>query len=127
MPVLDEWIIESPLGAQRGLHERFVDTLASVHRVDWRSSDLGTVLRGGEVQLHREVAWWAGYVDWASKGTRPGAPADAIAWCAATVPRADPPPSLCWGDARIGNVLFDDARSIASVLDWELASIGPAE
>ena len=34
---------------------------------------------------------------------------------------------MCWGDARLGNVLYDDDRSITSVLDWELASIGPAE
>src|SRR4051812_42938718 len=126
-PALDEWIIESPRDAQRRVHERFVDTLAAVHRVDWRSTGLGAALRGGEARLDREVAWWAEYVDWASEGTPTVALADAIAWCAATVPRAEPPASLCWGDARIGNVLFDDARSIASVLDWELASIGPAE
>src|SRR4051812_13163106 len=62
-PVLDEWVTESPLGAQRALHERFIDTLASVHRIDWRSGGLGTVLRGGEARLAREVAWWADYVD----------------------------------------------------------------
>jgi aminoglycoside phosphotransferase (APT) family kinase protein len=37
------------------------------------------------------------------------------------------PPSLCWGDARLGNVLFLDDGSIGALLDWELASIGPPE
>ncbi len=34
---------------------------------------------------------------------------------------------MCWGDARIGNLLFADDRTVASVLDWEMATIGPAE
>jgi aminoglycoside phosphotransferase (APT) family kinase protein len=37
------------------------------------------------------------------------------------------PPSLCWGDARLGNVLLLDDGSIGALLDWELASIGPPE
>ena len=47
--------------------------------------------------------------------------------CAQTRPATEPPASLCWGDARIGNMLFHDDRSVASVLDWEMATIGPAE
>ena len=31
-----------------------------------------------------------------------------------------------WGDARIGNVLYDDFRPVA-VLDWEMATLGPRE
>ena len=41
--------------------------------------------------------------------------------------RTSRPASLCWGDARIGNVLFSDDRKITAVLDWEMATIGPAE
>ena len=34
---------------------------------------------------------------------------------------------LCWGDARIGNVLFDDGFAPVAVLDWEMAGLGPRE
>ena len=51
------------------MHEGFVDTLAAIHRFDWRAAGLGAVLRGGEGALAREVAWWVDYVDWASDGT----------------------------------------------------------
>ena len=85
------------------------------------------MIRGGEGSLAREVAWWVDYVDWASDGEPAARLAEAAAWCAATMPTSEPPASLAWGDARIGNVLFDDDRSVASVLDWEQASIGPAE
>lgn len=126
-PMLDPWVMESSLDTQRRLHEQFLDMLAAVHRVDWRGAGLERVLRGGDGSLAAEVGWWVDYVDWASDGSPTPALADAIGWCAANVPSVEPPASMCWGDARIGNVLFADDRTITSVLDWELATIGPAE
>ncbi len=35
---------------------------------------------------------------------------------------------MLWGDVRLGNVVFDAAtRSPKAVLDWDMASVGPAE
>ena len=32
---------------------------------------------------------------------------------------------LCWGDARIGNIIFsEDCSEVAAVLDWEMAVLG---
>jgi aminoglycoside phosphotransferase (APT) family kinase protein len=126
-PALDPWVIESAPDVQRRMHEEFVDMLAAIHRVDWRAAGLDCVLRGGEHSLAQEVAWWVDYVSWASGGTPTVTLAEAIAWCGATMPGTEPPASLCWGDARVGNVLFADDRSVSSVLDWEMATIGPAE
>ena len=33
---------------------------------------------------------------------------------------------LSWGDARIGNVIYDDFKPLA-LLDWEMAGLGPRE
>ena len=34
---------------------------------------------------------------------------------------------LCWGDSRLGNMIFRDGRCVA-VLDWEMATLGnPAQ
>jgi aminoglycoside phosphotransferase (APT) family kinase protein len=126
-PALDRWVTDSTVDTQRRMHEQFLDTLATIHRLDWRAAGLAGVVRGGEASLAREVSWWVDYVDWASAGTPTIALAEAVAWCAANVPRSEPEASLCWGDARIGNVLFADDRTATSVLDWELATIGPAE
>ncbi len=126
-PALEPWVIDAPVATQQRVHEGFVDMLAAVHRLDWKATELGTRLRGGEGALAREVAWWVDYVDWASDGTPTRALADAVAWCAGTVPVDEPPASLCWGDARIGNVLYSADGTITSVLDWEMATIGPAE
>jgi aminoglycoside phosphotransferase (APT) family kinase protein len=126
-PSLDPWLVDAPLDQQRALHDELATTLAAIHRIDWRAADLTSVLRGGDGRLAHEVAWWRTYLDWAHDGASPGALRDAIGWCAATVPAREPHASLCWGDARIGNVLYSDDRRMTAVLDWELASIGPAE
>jgi aminoglycoside phosphotransferase (APT) family kinase protein len=34
---------------------------------------------------------------------------------------------LAWGDARIGNMIFDDDGRCAAVLDWEMAALGSPE
>jgi aminoglycoside phosphotransferase (APT) family kinase protein len=34
---------------------------------------------------------------------------------------------LLWGDARPGNIIFADDLSVAAVLDWEMATVGPRE
>jgi aminoglycoside phosphotransferase (APT) family kinase protein len=125
-PSLDPSLVEAPLDRQRRLHDEFVTTLASIHLVDWREAGLGSVLRGGDASLAAEVAWWQAYLDWAHDRTPP-ALADAIAWCATTSPAPGPPAALCWGDARLGNVLVSEDLHITAVLDWELASIGPPE
>jgi aminoglycoside phosphotransferase (APT) family kinase protein len=36
-------------------------------------------------------------------------------------------PVLVWGDPRVGNMIFSDDLTVAAAIDWEVASIGPAE
>jgi aminoglycoside phosphotransferase (APT) family kinase protein len=127
VPAFEPWIADASLNEQRGLHERFAHLLASIHRVDWHGAGLDDVLRGSGTPLGAEIAWWAEYIEWAADGEPTASLARAIAWCATNAPADTPPPSLCWGDVRLGNVLYSDDRQITSVLDWEMASIGPAE
>ena len=34
---------------------------------------------------------------------------------------------VVWGDARVGNIIFGDDLSVAALLDWEGATVGPPE
>ncbi len=65
--------------------------------------------------------------------------AEALEWCGRTLPApretrkgddasgAGGGTVLCWGDVRLGNLVFDRARQVAAVLDWDLAALGPRE
>jgi aminoglycoside phosphotransferase (APT) family kinase protein len=124
-PALDKWLLGLPLAAQRRVQEGFLESLARAHTVDWTALTTGgDALRVG---IAAEVTYWTHYVDWAADGAPARVLADALAWCAEAAPPVDVPMSLLWGDPRLGNVMYDDDGRVVALLDWELASIGPAE
>ena len=41
-----------------------------------------------------------------------------------TMPATDAEPAQCWGDSRIGNILYDDDGEVLAVLDWEMVHVG---
>jgi aminoglycoside phosphotransferase (APT) family kinase protein len=123
VPGLDPWITGAPLAAQRRVQHGFVDALADMHRLDVE----GAVARALRQGVRAELDFWSAYIDWAADGAPAGALTAALEWCRATMPGTEPEPVVLWGDARLGNVMFDDERRVVAVLDWELASLGPPE
>jgi aminoglycoside phosphotransferase (APT) family kinase protein len=126
-PVFDPWVTESPLDDQARVQQGFVDVLARLHRLDVDGSGLGAILRSGSAA--DELEWWAAYLDWAF-GDEPlptlAAVLDELRATAPIAPTADRR-TLLWGDARLGNVIYAEDRSVRTVLDWELATIGAPE
>jgi aminoglycoside phosphotransferase (APT) family kinase protein len=118
----DPWLTGLPGdGARSAVWRSFLDLLPAIHGAD--AEGLG--LRCG---LSQELVWWGGYLAWATDGAPPAALADALAWCADHRPATEPPGGLLWGDVRLGNVVFDADREVPrAVLDWDMASVGPAE
>jgi aminoglycoside phosphotransferase (APT) family kinase protein len=112
---------------QAAVYESFIDTLADIGRLRWALLDLGFVARPAGPGLDAELEWWDSYVQWAVDENAPPEIVDGLAWCRANRPAIEPAPSLLWGDAQLVNAVFDDSLRPAAVLDWELASIGPAE
>ena len=48
---------------------------------------------------------------------------DASRWLAENKPNSEPL-GLVWGDAKLGNILFDSAGQAQAVLDWEMVTLG---
>ncbi|MCU1430253.1 MAG: aminoglycoside phosphotransferase [Actinomycetia bacterium] len=125
IPALDPWLKAAPADRQRAVHEGFLAALASVHQVDWRATALDGSLRVG---MRAELDYWTRYVHWAAApDAPPHALIKALDWCASTAPDDTRTMSLLWGDARIGNVMYGPEGDVVGLLDWELATIGPAE
>lgn len=119
-PMIEPWILELPIEDQARLQAGFLDALAAVHRAD--PSRLG--LRPWSEELHH----WATYAAWACEGrVAPDPLLELIDRCRATAPSSFPPSMLLWGDVRMGNTVVADDLSVAAILDWEMASEGPAE
>jgi aminoglycoside phosphotransferase (APT) family kinase protein len=117
------WLRDASAGEQRHVQDRFTETLADLHRVDTERVAEADLRFG----LAPELAWWSEYLQWASDGAPPAQLVDALAWCTDNLPDDATAPSLCWGDARLPNVVFDDDGDPVAILDWEMASIAPAE
>jgi aminoglycoside phosphotransferase (APT) family kinase protein len=118
----DPWLTGLPDdGSRRSVWRSLLDTLGAIHRAD----PAGLALRTG---LAEELAFWQGYVLWSTDGSPPPALWETLAWCRTHRPTPEPPAGLLWGDVRLGNIVFDpEGLGPRAVLDWDMASVGPAE
>jgi aminoglycoside phosphotransferase (APT) family kinase protein len=126
IPVLDRRLKGAEPHENAKVHTGYLDVLAAIHRVDWAGSGLAGVVPRRDNAA--EVAHWRAYLAWYTDGTSVvPALVEALDWCEANRPVAEPEPSLLWGDVRLGNVVFGADRVPVAVLDWEMATIGSAE
>ncbi len=125
------WLAESSAAEQARLHSAFLDLLAAIHRVDLTTATFaflpGAERVGTGTTLEGELDRWTRYLEWAAEGDAPAVFTDAVRWCGENLPDPEPPASLLWGDVQLGNILVGADMTIAAVLDFEMASIGPAE
>jgi aminoglycoside phosphotransferase (APT) family kinase protein len=127
LPSVDPWIMGLADADQRRLEANFLDVLARVHTTPWQEAELATTVRGAGGSLDDELAFWECLARWTFDDEPPEVLAGPFAWCHEHRPAVDPPASLLWGDVRLGNVIFGDDLAPVAVLDWEMASVGPAE
>lgn len=108
---------------RREVGESMVDTLVSLHAVDWRAAGLAGMGRPGGFnarhlrRLRRLVA--------DGDGAPPADFADVDAWLSERVP-PESGSTIVHNDFRLGNVILAAAPPgrVAAVLDWELATLG---
>ena len=104
-----------------------IEAMAEVHKVDW--SAVGIDFLGSPASarsaLEEQLGYWRGFFEWARTDEPQPLIAEAERWLQGSLPAAGQV-GLCWGDSRLGNVMFKDLR-VAAVLDWEMAFIGDPE
>jgi len=101
-----------------------LETIAKVHKLGWkrlRLSFLG-VPKGGTGPLDREIEYWERYLNWAKEEPQPILEAT-LDWLKENryVPERV---TLCWGDCRIGNMIYSPDGEVVGALDWEMAYLG---
>jgi aminoglycoside phosphotransferase (APT) family kinase protein len=125
---LSGWLYDASPSEQAMLYHSSLDALAAIHRIDWPKAGLGLLDRPehGATGLAQQVAWWFTINDWIRAGRSHPTIDEATGWLRAHVPSPSGPTVLNWGDARLSNLMYRDFRPVA-VLDWEIATLGPAE
>jgi len=104
-----------------------IDKLARIHKLDWQQLGFDCLARPdlGATPLAQQLEYYRRYLEWGAEGRPQPTVEPALAWLLANQP-ADEPVGLCWGDSRIGNMIFDGDRCVA-VLDWEMVTLGNPE
>jgi aminoglycoside phosphotransferase (APT) family kinase protein len=124
----DNWLFDATPEQQRELQDATVDVLAALHDIPDATETFAFLDPSyeGATALARNVARVRAWYEFAVPDIgRSPTTERALAWLEANVPE-NPEAVLCWGDARIGNVLYRDFRPVG-VLDWEMATVGPRE
>jgi aminoglycoside phosphotransferase (APT) family kinase protein len=108
-----------------------LEGMINVHKLDWKGLGLSFlgVPEGGSDPVDRQLAYWKRYFEWFKDVPEEAHPTleASMAWLDEHryVPERV---TLCWGDSRIGNVLYDPGdRRVLAVMDWEMAFLGDPE
>lgn len=103
-----------------------VDTMVKINTVDWEGAGLGFlgIPKGGTDPIDQHIAYYEKMLKM-SEGAPPPILKATMDWLKKNrvVPKHV---SLCWGDARLGNLIFRDDE-VVGVLDWEMVLLGDHE
>ncbi|GAB2633487.1 phosphotransferase family protein [Prescottella soli] len=128
------WLSEGSEEDRRRLQDASVRMLADLHAIPEPAQlfpslrdDLGSVAVTADAALRAHVDGQRRYYEWAvESGPRVPLIERGLDWLDAHRPTPAGPAVLCWGDSRVGNVIYRDFEP-AAVLDWEMAALGPRE
>ncbi|MFE3647587.1 phosphotransferase family protein [Streptomyces sp. NPDC059152] len=121
------WLHDATDAERDRLEAASVSVLARLHdQVPAESAEF-LALPGTGTALRRHVDAQHAYYTWVVDGL-PRSPLieRGFAWLADHWPEDPGGTVLTWGDARIGNIVYDGFEP-AAVLDWEMAALGPRE
>ncbi|MGH7821644.1 MAG: phosphotransferase family protein [Candidatus Binatia bacterium] len=122
------WLTEARPEERERLWWSGVETMAKVHRLDWRRLRLEFLepQGSGATPLERQLDYYGGFLEWVAAGRPQPVVERALAWLVRHRPREAEPVAFCWGDSRLGNMIFRSFRCVA-VLDWEMAVLANPE
>jgi aminoglycoside phosphotransferase (APT) family kinase protein len=126
------WLFDAGPADQRRLQDASVEVVAALHAIPDAATTFAFLdpARHGHEQsstVERNLAAVKEWYEFAIPDIgRSPLVERALAWLESHVPTPSGDPVLCWGDARIGNIMYRDFAPVA-VLDWEMATLGPRE
>jgi aminoglycoside phosphotransferase (APT) family kinase protein len=119
------WVVESTPAQRRKMWENGVRQLAAIQSTPLDQVQFLAAREGPRDGLEQEWAKYVRFVEW-HKETRPVPLYElALEKLRARWPK-NQPAGVVWGDARLGNIMFDENYEVVAVMDWEQPSLGGA-
>jgi aminoglycoside phosphotransferase (APT) family kinase protein len=122
---VEGWVVDLDPGERGLLYDNGLRALAELHALDWRAAGLDALACDPHTApgVDQQLAYWEQTYSWAADGEPNPTVDGAFEWVREHRPCDDDRLVLCWGDARLGNILFADDLSVAALLDWEMATL----
>jgi aminoglycoside phosphotransferase (APT) family kinase protein len=127
--VFTGWLLDATPAERARLQLTSVQILATLHAVPAEAVAVPALRPpAGQGALRRHFEGQLDYYRWAlaDDGVRVPIIERSLDWLELHWPRDPGPDVLCWGDARIGNIIYRGFEPVA-VLDWEMAAVAPRE
>src|SRR5262249_1232632 len=119
------WVADATPAQRAKMWEKAVRQLAASQSVPLTSVQFLQGPGGAREGVGQEWDKYVRFVQWISRGRRWPVLEAALERLRARWP-ANQPPGLVWGDARLGNMMFDESFEVVAVMDWEQPSLGGA-
>jgi aminoglycoside phosphotransferase (APT) family kinase protein len=120
------FFVESSAEERRRMVEQGLEVLAAVHAVDWRDAGLDWLVPpGGTPGVAAQLALWKSFAHRELRDRVHPLLDESFAWLHEHLP-AGLENRFSWGDSRLGNIRYQDARCVC-ITDFENAAIAPAE
>jgi aminoglycoside phosphotransferase (APT) family kinase protein len=127
--VFTGWLLEATQEERTRLQQASVEILATLHAMPADAAAVRALRPpAGVDSLRYHVDQQRAYYRWAlaDDGVRVPIIERSLDWLEQHWPRDRGPDVVCWGDARIGNIIYLGFEPVA-VLDWEMAALAPRE
>jgi aminoglycoside phosphotransferase (APT) family kinase protein len=121
------WFLRGSPEDWKRLETSTVNVLVQLHEIvdDGEATAFLRLDAPGDTALAAQLASHREYYEWVRDGRTIPILEQAFEVLAATIPANDRS-VLNWGDARPGNIIYQDFEPVG-VLDWEMAGVGPPE
>lgn len=119
------WVTEISPAERERLWWNGIEAMTRVHRLDWRALGFEFLAepQRGATPLEQQLHYYDDYLHWAIDPSNYPVLRNVQNWLRANQP-GDEPVTLCWGDSRLANLVFDEQCNCTALLDWEMARLG---
>ena len=117
------WVTELTDDERQRMWGNGLQALSAIHSIDIRDYDLPSLPRSGVGQspVQHEIDKFVELINDELQESLPPVLFEALDYVKANAPK-DCVSRLCWGDSRVGNIIWQGVTPVA-VIDWEMASL----